>query len=165
LKQIFDEIENHSTTSDKQFTNSAVPLVLGASVASDIQVGDARSANLRYFFRQYGSPLYDEAEHIVEVSDKNHFDYRLLAAIAMQESGLCKNIPDNSYNCWGYGIYGDTVTRFSSYAEGIDVVAEGIKKNYIDQGLITPEMIMAKYTPASNGSWAKGVLWTLEKLQ
>jgi hypothetical protein len=75
----------------------------------------------------------------------------------MQESGVCRVIPHNSYNCWGWGIYGNTITRFSSYEEAIDTVAAGLKKNYIDKGLITASAIMAKYTPSSNGSWAHGV--------
>ena len=37
------------------------------------------------------------------------FDYRLLPAIAMQESTLCRSIPVDSHNCWGWGIYGDKV--------------------------------------------------------
>lgn len=163
-ERIFADIENHSTTAGKQFLTSA-PLVLGASVGSNIQVGDARSANLKYFFRKYNSPLYDVAEHMVAAADKYGFDYRLLAAIAMQESGLCKFIPENSYNCWGFGIYGDLVTRFDSYDEGIDIVSKSIKEHYIDQGLVTPELIMSKYTPSSNGSWARGVLWTLTELR
>lgn len=163
--KILDEIARHGTGTDKQFVTSAAPFVLGAEVESNIEVGDARSANLRYFFRKYNSPLYDESEYIVSVSDKYGFDYRLLPAIAMQESGLCRAIPENSHNCWGYGIYADQVWKFDSYREAIDEVAAGIKKNYIDHGLITPETIMSKYTPSSNGSWAHGVNWTLNEIK
>ncbi|HLL60247.1 MAG TPA: hypothetical protein VK338_00890, partial [Candidatus Nitrosocosmicus sp.] len=141
------------------------PLVLGAKVESKVEVGDARSANLRHFFRKYNSPLYEDAEYMVAVSDKYGFDYRLLAAIAMQESTLCKYTPPNSNNCWGYGVYGDHVINFDSYRDGMETVGRGIKKNYIDQGLITPEAIMKKYTPSSNGSWANGVNWTLRQIQ
>ena len=36
--------------------------------------------------------------------------------------------------------------------------AKILKKNYIDKGLVTPELIMTKYTPSSpNGAWAKAV--------
>jgi len=121
------------------------------------QTNDIRVANLKYFFRKYNSPLYDIAHVFVEKADEYTFDYRLLPAIAMQESNLCKYIPDNSHNCWGWGIYGNKVTRFNSYEEAIDTISRGIKKNYIDQGLTTPEEIMSKYTPPSTGSWANGV--------
>ena len=96
----------------------------------------------------------------MEISDKYALDYRLLVAIARQESGLCRSIPDNSFNCWGYGIYGDRVTRFDSYPQALNTVAKGLKINYIDKGLITPEQIMAKYTPPSidkGGPWAKAI--------
>lgn len=140
----------------KQFTFSSAPLVMG-SYEDTTTTTDARAVNLKAFFRKYNSPLYDHADYIVQTSDKYQFDYRLLPAIAMQESGLCKKIPFESHNCWGWGIYGDTVTRFDSYEEAIDTVAAGLKKNYIDKGLVTASSIMQKYTPSSNGSWAHGV--------
>lgn len=162
--KIFNEIADHTGNTNKQFTGAA-PFVLGASVQSNITVGDARSANLRYFFRKYNSPLYEYADDMVAISDKNNLDYRLLAAIAMQESNLCLKIPPDSHNCWGWGIYGDKVTRFDSYPEAMETVAEGLKKEYVDKGLITPETIMRKYTPPSTGSWANGVNHFLQQLQ
>lgn len=123
----------------------------------DMKSSDPRVANLKRFFRKYNSPLYDSADVVVNTADKYDFDYRLLPAIAMQESGLCRVIPNDSHNCWGWGIYGTTVTRFESYPVAIETVSKGIKLNYIDKGLKTPEQIMAKYTPSSNGSWARGV--------
>lgn len=162
VEKILAEIAK-GATGTKQFQVPAQPNVLGYQ--TDITVGDSRVANLKAFFRKYNSPLYNEAEVIVKVSDEYKFDYRLLPAIAMQESNLCRVIPDDSHNCWGWGIYGTTVTRFDSYEEAIRTVAAGIKKNYIDHGLITASMIMKKYTPSSNGSWAYGVNTFLKALE
>ena len=162
-KKVLEEISDVEKKYD-QFALSSAPLVMGAYEAQ-ANINDGRAANLKSFFRKYNSPLYDHAEFIVKVSDKYNFDYRLLPAIAMQESGLCRVIPHNSYNCWGWGIYGDTVTRFSSYEEAIDTVGKGLKKHYIDKGLITASAIMAKYTPSSNGSWAHGVNTFLKALE
>jgi hypothetical protein len=136
-----------------------------ADFSAEASVGDARVANLMHFFRKYNSPLYDHAQKIVDVADTHKFDYRLLPAIAMQESTLCRSIPSNSYNCWGWGIYGSTVTRFSGYDEAIETVGRGLKKNYIDRGLTTTSAIMSKYTPSSNGSWAQGVNTMLKILE
>lgn len=155
IQSILAEIENE--TSDQSLSKLSVPLVLGADERKNDLTVDTRVANLKSFLRNYNSPLYDYAELIVETSDENQLDYRLIPAIAIQESGGCKVIPHNSYNCWGYGIYGNTVTRFSSYDEAITTVARGLKKNYIDKGLTTTSAIMSKYTPSSNGSWAEGV--------
>ncbi len=118
---------------------------------------DIRVANLKYFFRKYNSVLYDHADTFVKWADEYQFDYRLLPAIAMQESNLCKYIYEGSHNCWGWGIYGNKVTRFDSYDEAIETISRGIKLYYIDKGLTTPEAIMSKYTPPSTGSWAHGV--------
>ena len=162
-QKILEEL-NDEYNPAKQFARSAAPLVLGA-YETNIEVKDARVANLKIFFRKYNSPLYDNADKIVEVSDRYQFDYRLLPAIAMQESGLCRVIPDDSHNCWGWGIYGNVVTRFDSYDEAIETVAKGIKKEYIDKGLITASAIMQKYTPSSSGSWAYAVNTFLRALE
>lgn len=132
---------------------------------NEIKLADARASNLRNFFGKYHSPLYDIADHIVIVSDKYGFDYRLLPAIAMQESGLCKHAPDQSYNCWGYGIYGQKTIRFNSFEEAVDAVAKDIRENYLDKGYTTPELIMNKYTPRSNGSWARSINFFITSLE
>lgn len=163
MQDVLSEIEAESEVA-KHFNYSSAPFETGPFEA-EVKTTDGRAANLKIFFRKHNSPLYDFADHIVKVSDQYGFDYRLLPAIAMQESTLCRAIPENSHNCWGWGIYGNTVTRFSSYDEAIDTVAKGIKKNYIDKGLNTASKIMAKYTPSSNGSWAFGVNTFLKALE
>ena len=137
----------------------------GGNYEAEIQVADGRVANLKSFFRKHNSPLYDFADKIVEVSDRYQFDYRLLPAIAMQESNLCRVIPENSFSCWGWGIYGTTVTRFDTYDEAIETIGKGIKDHYIDKGLVTASAIMNKYTPSSKGSWQYGVNTFLKALE
>ncbi len=163
IKKVLAEIAKDIDPKN-QFNLSSGPTVLG-SVSTEVELSDGRVANLKSFFRKYNSPLYDHADLIVQVSDLYHFDYRLLPAIAMQESNLCRVIPDDSHNCWGWGIYGTTVTKFDSYEEAIQVVAVGIKKEYLDKGFVTASSIMEKYTPSSNGSWAHGVNTFLKALE
>jgi len=119
---------------------------------------DARIEIVRQFFEKYKSPLVSYASNIVADADKYGLDHRLLPAIAMQESNLCRKIIIDSFNCWGFGIYGKKVTRFESYPEAIDTVSNTLAKNYIAGGLDTPEKIMKKYTPSNNGSWAYSVI-------
>ena len=97
------------------------------------------------------------ADYIVKTADEFNIDYRLTTAIAQQESNLCKVIPPKTYNCWGWGIHSEGTLGFSSYEEGIRTVTMGLSQNYMSLGLDTPEKIMSKYTPLSNGSWARGV--------
>lgn len=159
------QIENILADISSQFQQSNLSLKNSQLVKEELIVGDGRVANLKAFFRKYNSPLYDYAEKIVEVSDKYQFDYRLIPAIAMQESNLCKYVPEDSHNCWGWGIYGDQILKFKSYDEAIETVGKGLKEHYIDKGLITASMIMKKYTPSSKGSWAHGVNTFLRALE
>ena len=127
------------------------------SVESSIGTGDARVEIVRNYLKRYKSPMAHLADYIVEVADENEIDFRLTTAIAQQESNLCKIIPPDTYNCWGWGIHSRGTLGFSSYEEGIRTVSRGLKREYINKGYRTPEEIMSKYTPLSNGSWAFGV--------
>ncbi len=131
---------------------SSFPTVSGVVSASD-----ARSELIRQYLESYNSPLEPYAENLVQAADAHGLDYRLLTAIAQQESNLCKKIPPLSFNCWGWGIHSEGSLGFTSFEEGIETVSQGIKENYIDKGYTTVEEIMSKYTPLSNGSWAFGV--------
>lgn len=156
------EIINYGINEYQLF--AAIPEVLG-SFTSTVETGDARGEILRKFFDKHKSPLSSHSEYLVQIADTYNLDFRLLPAIAMQESNLCKIIPDNSYNCWGFGIYGDKVTRFDSYEQAAEMVAKTIRSSYVDKGLISPEEIMAKYTPSSNGSWANAVNHFMEQMR
>lgn len=132
---------------------------------SSFEQEDARTEMVRQFFAKYNSPLEPYAEEVVTTADQYNLDFRLLPAIGMQESNLCKRAPVDSYNCWGFGIYGSKVTRFGSYSEAIQTVTKTLAQKYRDDGLHTPEEIMTKYTPSSNGSWARSVIHFMEQLQ
>jgi hypothetical protein len=121
------------------------------------QKADARAEIIRQYLIKYDSPLVNHAQKIVEEADKNGLDYRLITAIAQQESNLCKKMPANTYNCWGWGIHSQGTLGFDSFESAIEIVSQGIKQNYINKGLVTTEEIMKKYTPLSRGSWAYGV--------
>ncbi len=129
-----------------------VPQVAGTVVGQD-----ARVLLVTNYLKRYNSPLIPHASFIVKTADKYDMDFRLITAIAQQESNLCKKIPPGSFNCWGWGIHSRGTLGFSSFEEGIETVTRGLKKEYIDKGFRTPEEIMSKYTPSSNGSWAIGV--------
>lgn len=135
------------------------------SVSINLNTADARVPLVKSYLLRYGSPLAPFADKIVSEAEKNGLDYRLLIAIARQESNLCKFAPENTYNCWGWGIHKAGTLGFESYEEGIEVVSLGLKQGYIDKGLTTPEAIMSKYTPSSNGSWARGVQSFLDDIQ
>lgn len=128
------------------------------TVSGEYGVVDARSELIKQYLLRYNSPLVGYEEYIVQKSDEYGLDYRLVPAIAQQESNLCKIIPSDTYNCWGWGIHSKGTLGFDSYETAIDTVMKGLKKEYIDKGLTTPDTIWTKYTPGSpDGAWAKGV--------
>lgn len=131
---------------------SEFPTVSGVAGAAD-----ARPEIVRQYLESYNSPLVPWADYLVQISDKYNLDYRLLPAIAQQESNLCKIIPAGGHNCWGWGIHSEGTLGFDTFEESIEAVAYGLRTEYLDKGYQTPEEIMSKYTPLSNGSWARGV--------
>jgi len=131
---------------------------------------DQRIVLLESFLKKQGSPLASQAAVLVEVADKYKFDWRLLPAIAGKESSFGKRIPwdkengKSSHNAWGWGVYGQKTPSFSSWEEAIASVAAGLRHEYYNKGYITPELIMKKFTPRSDGSWAQGVRTIMEQI-
>lgn len=145
---------------------ASAPTGSQTGIQTTVETGDARADIVANFLKRHDSPL-EPAEHygrvLVEVADRYNLDYRLLPAIMMQESNLCKRIPEGSYNCLGFGVHERGTLGFENYEEGFDRAARELKERYVDKGLTTPEDIMKKYTPGSNGSWAFSVnQWIVE---
>lgn len=130
-------------------------------VSSVIESEDARPQIVAKFLERYNSPMqpYDHyGEILVDIADRYQIDFRLLPAIAMQESNLCKTTnPDAPGNCLGFGIHKSGTLDFDTYEAGFERAGRELKAYYIDKGLVTVEQIERKYTPSSNGSWANSV--------
>lgn len=143
-----------------------LPTTYNTGVQAQIGKGDARAEIVASFLERHDSPLepYDHYGRVlVETADRYNLDYRLLPAIMMQESNLCKSIIPGSNNCLGFGIHARGTLTFDSYEASFDRAARELKQRYVDIGLTTPEDIMRKYTPSSNGSWAFSVnQWIVE---
>lgn len=131
-----------------------------SEVETDVAFKDGRAKIVENFFKGYNSILANQSDNFIKAADKYNLDYRLLPAISMQESNGAKRVITDSYNPFGFGIYGSNVIRFQSWEEAIEKVAKALRSDYLNQGLTTPDQIMTKYTPpsaANGGSWAKGV--------
>jgi hypothetical protein len=129
------------------------------------QIGfDSRVKILASFLKQYDSPLTPYANDFVQMADKYNLDWKLVAAISGVESTFGKEIPPASYNAWGWGVYGDNVTRFSSWDEGIATISQGLRERYMDQwGGENIDKIGAMY--ASSGAWSGHVEYYMDKIQ
>lgn len=137
----------------------------GIKVSETINADDARPVIIKKYLEKYNSPLLPYSDLIFEVSQTYGFDYYWIVAIAQQESNLCKKAPTDSHNCWGYGIHKRGTLKFDNYELAIKSFAEYLKTEYFDKGLDTPELMMTKYCPSSNGSWAAGVQQFIDDME
>ena len=137
----------------------------GGIMKSQITESDARPVIIERYLAKYNSPLLPYAKEIFELSETYGFEYYWIVAIAQQESNLCKKIPEGSNNCWGYGIHKRGTLTFENYDLALKSYAEYLKTQYFDKGLNTPELIMKKYCPSSNGSWARGVQQFIDEME
>jgi len=135
------------------------------TVGTEILGSDARPIIIKKYLEKYKSPLVPYSDLIYQVSKDYGFEYYWIVAIAQQESNLCKKAPEDSFNCWGYGIHKKGTLRFENYELAIRSYAEYLKREYFDKGLNTPELIMKKYCPNSNGSWAHGVQQFIDEME
>jgi hypothetical protein len=160
-KNIFVSKESRGAVLGDKTDNEPVFAALPSfdqQMKTSIKIDDARPEIVRQYLAKYNSPLEPLAQLIVDLSDQHDFDYRWMVAIAQQESNLCKRIPPDSHNCWGWGIYGDKVTRFDSFEEAMRRIAPQFVTIFL-KGDHTrePMEVMKTYTPPSTGSWANGV--------
>src|SRR5690606_408949 len=142
--------------------------VLGDSIVAGT---DARVAIVSEYLRYRNSPMVGSAATFVAVADKYDLDWRLLVAIAGKESSFGKFIPPGSYNAWGWGIPtgAQRGIGFSSWDEGIDTVANGLRKHYFNKGYDTLIEIESKYTPPSAAQadhpWVAGVSQFMHEIE
>ncbi|MCG2686183.1 hypothetical protein L6258_02335 [Candidatus Parcubacteria bacterium] len=156
-----DKLESVEKTlaSTTQRIFASQPPVLGA-FSQRLFGQDARPVIIEQYFESIGAPLAPYGRLLVAEADRLGMDWTLLPAIAMQESNAGKSIPEDTYNPFGWAIHSSYTKAFASWEDAIVRVAAGLKTEYLDKGLVTPEQIMAKYCPLSlqkGGAWAKGV--------
>lgn len=155
----------HSNQQPLRVAFAALPS--GQSVFEDTIVSaDSRTEILRQFFKRYHSPLEPHAAEFVKKAEQYQLDFRLLPAIAMQESNLCLKSQPDSYNCWGFGVYGGKYLYFDNYPQAIDTITKALALRYKNKhGLVTPDEIQKMYTPSSDGSWAFSVNHFMDSLK
>ena len=134
------------------------------NILSAVKASDARPVLVENFLRENGSPMIGYGEIFIAAADKYDLDWRLLPAIAFQESTLGKNTIFGSHNAFGWGVL-DNSTKgmsFDSWDEAIFTVAKGLREDYFNSGLITPETINPRY--AGDKNWNVKVRYAMEEL-
>jgi cell wall-associated NlpC family hydrolase len=105
------------------------------------------AASIEGFLKSKGSPLAPHAKTFVAAGKKYGVDPHLVVAISGIESSFGKHI-FGQHNAWGWG----PGKPFGSWDEGISAVTQGLRTGYYDRGLRTPEQIVNRYAPASDGN-------------
>jgi hypothetical protein len=132
LASITTYLHNTSLAS-AQTSETSAKLTLTLKQTPKIQERDNRAKILKAYFTKYDSPLAEYSDVVIQEADKNNIDWKLIPAISGVESGFGKAIPVNSYNGWGFGIYGDHVLRFASWNEGIATVSKSLREDYMNR--------------------------------
>jgi hypothetical protein len=145
---------------NRYFAYTAKPLKMEES-SSDVYVRDSRSQRINEIFKYYKCPMEGMGEVFVHEADKNNIPWWLVASISFQESTCGKFTPkvngQETYNAWGWAVYGDNVHGFNNWAHGVETVSKYLSQRFFSKGITNTCDIMKVYTPPSNGSWCKGV--------
>lgn len=144
-------------------TKQAAPIAYAALPTSEnvfaasATFSDKRVDNVHDFLSLYHSPLAPYAGLFVNKADQYNIDFRLLPAIAMQETTLCKKtLAIAPYNCWGWGIWGKHASGFSSYADAINTISSYFSKKK-ESGIKSLDAIGAIYNPGNHSNWKENV--------
>lgn len=125
---------------------------------------DVRAKVLRGFLASYNSPLASSSGIFIKTADDYQLDWRLLAAISGVESTFAKQLPYNSYNAWGWGIYGDNMIYFKSYDEAIETISKALRENYIDKWGAQNVYQIGRFYAASP-TWAQRVVYFMNQIE
>lgn len=110
--------------------------------------------------KRYDSPMADESEAFVKTCIKYEIDCYILPSIAGLESTFGKFIYPNSYNPFGWAR---GYMMFTDWSEGIDTVAKGLKKGYINKGATTLDTIGPIYSESP--TWAVRVNYFVKQFE
>lgn len=119
----------------------------------------AQATELRRYLESQNAPIATYAETIILSADQCGGDYRLLTAIAMNESGGGR-IPYKSYNPYGYlnGI------QYSGWDEAITEITCKISNQYLKNGLNTPELLAGPYGAKNQEKWISNIYYYLNQI-
>lgn len=147
------------------FVYAAIPAT-DALMQTNVIEDDAQATSIKKLLDRYKSPLADYAQFFVDTANKYNLDYRLLPTLAIAESGGGKKMPANSFNPFGFGIYGKHITRFDNFNEAIETVAKTLAIEYKDKrGLNTTEEIMTRYNPSNHADEAKKITSLISQIE
>lgn len=154
--------------SNKYSIYSSMPLTMSYT-EYEVYTKDSRAQRINEVFRQFNCPLEGLGEAFVYEADKNNIPWWLVASVSFQESSCGKKTPEpgglESYNAWGWGVYGENTHSFDNWVRGIETVSKYMSSRFYSKGVTEPCDIMKTYTPPSQGSWCEGVKYFGEMIE
>lgn len=125
---------------------------------------DTRVTKLTSYLEARNSPLTPYAGFFISEADRLGLDWKLVVAISGVESTFGRFIPANSFNGWGWGIFTGKQDgiHFSSWADGITTVSEGLRYNYVNKGAVSVEQMGRIY--AASPTWASKVRFFMNQI-
>ena len=117
-----------------------------ARAAAPQPAGPVTAAQIDGYLAGKGSPMAGQGRAFVASGAVWHIDPRLLVAIAGAESSFGQ-ITCGSFNAWGYGCPNNPF-GWTSWADAIDTVAQGLRTNYLAEGRTSVVLIQQKYAPS-----------------
>lgn len=124
---------------------------------------DQRVLTLKKYLESHNSPLSGHAEKFVEEADRYSLDWKLVASISGVESTFGKYLPYNSYNAWGWGIYGNNVYYFKSYDEAIQTISKSLRQDYMNKWEAKDIYGIGRIY-AADTNWARKVTFFMGKI-
>lgn len=117
--------------------------------------------------RFLNSDLENKGELYVTYSLEKGVDPYLAVAISMHETGCkwnCSNLVASCNNVGGMKGSGcGSYASFNTLEEGIEAMISNLSRNYISQGLTTPETIGTKY--AASSTWATKINYYMDTIR
>lgn len=115
--------------------------------------------------KTYNSPLTEHVDEFLHAAQQYDIDPYLLPSISGIESYFGQQLLSDTYNPFGWGIYGNMVTSFTSWGDGFHEVAKGLKYDYINRGADTVEKISSIYCPPNSVNWSRSVRNFMNKFE
>ncbi|MCW2949893.1 MAG: conjugal transfer protein [Thermoleophilia bacterium] len=136
------------------------PAVIEASAAGTPATAGTTATQLDAYLAGKGSPMAGQGAALMASGGRWQIDPRLIVAISGAESSFGA-ITCAPYNAWGYGCPNGPF-HFSSWAEGIDRIAQGLRTDYLSEGRVSVALINLKYAPlgAANDPTGLNNNWT-----
>jgi len=142
---------------------ASAPLLHNSFINTD-DIEQLRQKNIKVtienVLKRYDSPMAEASESFVKACIKYQIDCFLLPSIAGLESTFGKFIWPNSYNPFGWAR---GYMMFENWSDGINTVAKGLKKGYINKGALTVEDIGPIYSESP--TWAIRVNYFINQFE